>query len=145
MGWKSDGLSFSSCSRILDQAGANGLKKKKNPKRHHAHAVIRMTGTNANCAFVFHSHQLNKHGLQLALHSPLIVFVVSGLGLLLIPCGAFGCSVITLNGFHTVATEFLCLCVCVFWIVHVCGCRRAYVSRMGAKVSFQKVPLLPQE
>lgn len=76
----------------------------------HVDAAVKTTSANANCVFVFHCHQFHKHGLQLALHSPLIVFVVSGLGLLLIPCGAFGCSVITLNGFHTVATEFVCLC-----------------------------------
>lgn len=44
--------------------------------------------------------------------SRLIVFVVSGLGLLLIPCGAFGCSAITLNGFHTFTAKKVCVCDC---------------------------------
>lgn len=86
-------------------------KKKKKLTCHHADVSVKTVSANANHVFMSHHHVLHKHGLRVALHSPLIVFVVSGLGLLLIPCGAFGCSVITLNGFHTVATRG-CVCVC---------------------------------
>lgn len=54
------------------------------------------------------------------LRSLLIVFVVSGLGLLLIPCGAFGCTIIMHNHFHTAQ---VCVCECV------CGAAGAYTCQ----------------
>lgn len=118
------------------------LKKKKKQTCQRADAAVRTTSANVNCVFVFHRHQLHKHGLKLALHSPLIVFVVSGLGLLLIPCGAFGCSVITLNGFHTVTTEFVCVCVCF----GLCMCVAAGVhtcQEWGLKSAFRRSLVCP--
>lgn len=64
----------------------------------------------------------HKHGPPVSPCSLLILFVVSGLGLLLIPCGAFGCSVITRNRFHTLTAKGVCLreCMCVAVGVYTC-------------------------
>ena len=66
-----------------------------------------------------HTHQQTRPPTSLC--SLLIVFVVSGLGLLSIPRGAFGCSVIMHNRFHTLAAY---RCVFVSACVWLRGCIR---------------------
>lgn len=123
MGWERYGARCSH-SHTCTQATQSHEPAQSNTQTCKHSCKSKSARTNANHMFISSSapHIHTQTRAPVSPCSLLILFVVSGLGLLLIPCGAFGCSVITRNRFHTLTAKGVCLreCMCVAVGVYTC-------------------------